>query len=420
MAKTLFELWTPEQRAAWYKAVPTTKKLLAPYVLKVSRGEIPISEWNKMAWKYGGADLMVKEETPKPKPVSKPKPTPTTTTYPPKTTPGFTPQQLYELGSQDREKGQSVSKLKNVYTVKPGDTLSGIAAKYGMDWKTLHKANPQIKNPNLIYPNQQISIPTSTTTSTTPDLDPNKVYYLLYFKNGVVDKVYGTKRTEEKIRKGIARLATQAEYEKAEDFHSRSYSLWKSETGGKGSFPDWIKKNWRHYVLGEPKSKTATTGDTKTGETIATDETGTGTTTTTTSDTGDKYRDFLLKQIEQQNQYLRDYIEMLKSQPSPIDIYKQYSEQLGLPQQQQQLAGIQRQVLDVEELLDKLESDINARISGKLVTEAQRRRYLATEAKPLREQLADLMRAEARARTGYSETRQTLADMLKMLSLIHI
>ena len=37
------------------------------------------------------------------------------------------------------------------YTVKDGDTLSGIAAKYGVSLDALIAANPQIKNPNLIY-----------------------------------------------------------------------------------------------------------------------------------------------------------------------------------------------------------------------------------------------------------------------------
>lgn len=236
MAKTLFELWTPKQKTAWYRASSSVKKLLSPYILKASRGEIPISEFNKMAWKYGAADLMVKEETPKPKPVSTSKIiTSTTPTISKSTT------------------------SKKVYTVKRGDSLSTIAAKYGMDWKTLHKANPQIKNPSLIYPGQKLVIPTTKTKKTTPDLDPNKVYLALNLKNGVVDKVYGTKEIEGQIREGKIRLATRAEYEKAKDFHSMAYSLWKSETGGKGSFPDWIQKNWRHYVLGEPKPKPTTT-----------------------------------------------------------------------------------------------------------------------------------------------------------------
>ena len=45
-----------------------------------------------------------------------------------------------------------------VYTVVKGDTLSGIAAKYGTTYQEIAKANG-IKNPNLIYPGQQFKIP---------------------------------------------------------------------------------------------------------------------------------------------------------------------------------------------------------------------------------------------------------------------
>lgn len=43
------------------------------------------------------------------------------------------------------------------YTVKKGDTLSGIAAKYGTTWQRLQKING-IKNANLIYPGQKIRV----------------------------------------------------------------------------------------------------------------------------------------------------------------------------------------------------------------------------------------------------------------------
>lgn len=45
-----------------------------------------------------------------------------------------------------------------VYTVKPGDNLSSIAAKYGTTWQRLFQANPNIVNSNLIYPGQKIII----------------------------------------------------------------------------------------------------------------------------------------------------------------------------------------------------------------------------------------------------------------------
>ena len=44
------------------------------------------------------------------------------------------------------------------YTVKAGDTLTGIAKKYGMSYADLKSLNPQIKNPNLIKVNDYINV----------------------------------------------------------------------------------------------------------------------------------------------------------------------------------------------------------------------------------------------------------------------
>ena len=46
-----------------------------------------------------------------------------------------------------------------VYIVVSGDTLSGIAARSGVSLSALLAANPQIKNPNVIYPGDRITIP---------------------------------------------------------------------------------------------------------------------------------------------------------------------------------------------------------------------------------------------------------------------
>jgi spore coat assembly protein SafA len=45
------------------------------------------------------------------------------------------------------------------YTVQKGDTLSEIAERFGVKLKDLEAANPQIKNPDLIFPGQHIHIP---------------------------------------------------------------------------------------------------------------------------------------------------------------------------------------------------------------------------------------------------------------------
>ena len=47
----------------------------------------------------------------------------------------------------------------SVYIVRKGDTLWGIAKRYGVALTALIAANPQIKNPNLIYPGDRVNIP---------------------------------------------------------------------------------------------------------------------------------------------------------------------------------------------------------------------------------------------------------------------
>lgn len=49
---------------------------------------------------------------------------------------------------------------QSLYTVKSGDSLWKIAVKYQIGLSEIIAANPQIKNPALIYPNQKITIPT--------------------------------------------------------------------------------------------------------------------------------------------------------------------------------------------------------------------------------------------------------------------
>ena len=55
--------------------------------------------------------------------------------------------------------GKETARDMTAYTVKKGDTLWGIAKRYGVTLSALIAANPQIKNPNLIYPGNQVNIP---------------------------------------------------------------------------------------------------------------------------------------------------------------------------------------------------------------------------------------------------------------------
>jgi LysM repeat protein len=54
----------------------------------------------------------------------------------------------------------SAASSGGTYVVKSGDTLSRIAGRQGLGgWRSLYDANPSIRNPNLIFPGQRLTIP---------------------------------------------------------------------------------------------------------------------------------------------------------------------------------------------------------------------------------------------------------------------
>jgi LysM repeat protein len=59
---------------------------------------------------------------------------------------------------QPKPKPTSPPASKAYYLAKDGDNLSSIAAKYGLSLPQIEKLNPQIVNPNLIYPDEKIWI----------------------------------------------------------------------------------------------------------------------------------------------------------------------------------------------------------------------------------------------------------------------
>lgn len=73
---------------------------------------------------------------------------------------------LASSGSSSPSSTNTGSTSDTVYTVKSGDTLSGICAKYNADWKQVASYN-NIKNPHLIYAGQKIKIPQRLMTKQT-------------------------------------------------------------------------------------------------------------------------------------------------------------------------------------------------------------------------------------------------------------
>lgn len=68
-----------------------------------------------------------------------------------------------EKRAEEQEKAaeeKAEAKSYRTYTVKSGDTLSGIAAKHGVDWREMATLN-KLDNPDLIYPGQVFKVPHS-------------------------------------------------------------------------------------------------------------------------------------------------------------------------------------------------------------------------------------------------------------------
>ena len=70
---------------------------------------------------------------------------------------------LNHLGERQEESNRNNDIKPSVYIVKKGDTLSKIASLYGLTYQYLANYN-NISNPNLIYPGEQIKIPTNNET----------------------------------------------------------------------------------------------------------------------------------------------------------------------------------------------------------------------------------------------------------------
>ena len=86
----------------------------------------------------------------------------------------------------------------------------------------------------------------------------------------------------------------------------------------------------------------------------------------------------------------KSYETQTGAQKNLTTAYDEYSKEQGIPEMTAQLGTLRSEVSKVTDLIDRLDEDITARTSGKLVSEAQKRRMLAAEEAPLRTQLGRL------------------------------
>ncbi|HAN21675.1 MAG TPA: hypothetical protein DCP51_08400 [Clostridiales bacterium] len=114
--------------------------------------------------------------------------------------------------------GTTVS-AASTYKVVRGDTLWKISVRYQIGLDEIIAANPQIKNPDLIYPDQIINIPSQDTTITS-------------YEQQVINLVNNI-RTQNGLSKFKANweLSRVARY-KSQDMHDKNYFSHTSPTYG--------------------------------------------------------------------------------------------------------------------------------------------------------------------------------------------
>ena len=105
------------------------------------------------------------------------------------------------------------------HTVVPGDTMWKLAVKYQVGTREIIDANPQIPNPDLIYPGQILNIPQVSDT-------------VLSFENEVIRLV-----NEIRVENGLKPLTTNWELSrvaryKSEDMSAKKYFSHTSPTYG--------------------------------------------------------------------------------------------------------------------------------------------------------------------------------------------
>ena len=103
--------------------------------------------------------------------------------------------------NQTTTSSSTTSNTTTTYTVKSGDTLSGIASKFGTTYQKI-AADNGISNPNVIYPGQVLKINGSNATSTVKNTEKTYTVKSGDTLSGIAAK-YGTTYQEIAKKNGI-------------------------------------------------------------------------------------------------------------------------------------------------------------------------------------------------------------------------
>lgn len=125
----------------------------------------------------------------------------------------------------------------------------------------------------------------------------------------------------------------------------------------------------------------------------------------------------LLKSQEQQQAGLFGQYTATSQAQEPLQAaYGRLGTEAGVPELEKTIGGFKTNIADVQNRLNQLEGNINERIKGQDVSEAQRQRILGYEATPLTKQLGELGTAMAPYTEQLSGAQSKIATQLGLIS----
>ncbi|WP_164011714.1 LysM peptidoglycan-binding domain-containing protein [Pyxidicoccus trucidator] len=123
------------------------------------------------------------------------------------------------------------------YRIQSGDTLSGIARKYGTSVGALMKANPQIKNADLIYTGKSLNIPGSKDSFEPGKTGGGK-------PGGSTGGTTGSSGAQQTTGVNGGNAPTGSAFDIAKSHLGKNAGSLKMEKGGVGSdMEDWVPNN---------------------------------------------------------------------------------------------------------------------------------------------------------------------------------
>jgi hypothetical protein len=308
------------------------------------------------------------------------------------------------------------------YTIKSGDTLSALAAKYGTTTSAIQKLNPSITDINKIYAGQSLNLPTITSTissipkittpittsgTTTPSIIPKTTTPTINTTSQVIQSPINPNASilnpNYKAPVNVApapapvpapvQPPTQAPIQNSTN--QQSIDTMMAEVAKLQALKDKLV------------SSGGTNIDITTGEVAKENigDAGEQIHPGTSNITNDDNLSFAekMKQIEDYYSGKTDPTADLKAQLATLQTQmNQYQTDIANAKTTSGVAGAQEAVTKTTQMLDALEENINQRISGTGMTEAQRQRQYGVEQKPLTKTLGTQTNALTLAQQNYN------------------